>query len=94
MPRTFAYCRVSTLGRTVENQICEIEAAGFLAPPCSLTAAADLRDADILQVIAGQLRQLRAIDRVVAEGGFVLLQPQASQPVCDIHAAPRSPIAV
>jgi putative DNA-invertase from lambdoid prophage Rac len=29
MPRTFAYCRVSTLGRTVENQIREIEAAGF-----------------------------------------------------------------
>jgi putative DNA-invertase from lambdoid prophage Rac len=29
MPRTFAYCRVSTLGQTVENQIREIEAAGF-----------------------------------------------------------------
>jgi putative DNA-invertase from lambdoid prophage Rac len=29
MPRTFAYCRVSTLGHTVENQIREIEAAGF-----------------------------------------------------------------
>ena len=53
-----------------------------------LTAVADLRDADILQVIGGQLRQHRAIDRVVAKGGFVLLQPQASQPVCDIHAAP------
>ena len=26
--RTFAYCRVSTLGQTVENQIREIEAAG------------------------------------------------------------------
>jgi putative DNA-invertase from lambdoid prophage Rac len=29
MPRTFAYCRVSTLGQTVENQIREIEVAGF-----------------------------------------------------------------
>jgi putative DNA-invertase from lambdoid prophage Rac len=29
MPRTFAYCRVSTLGQTVENQIRDIEAAGF-----------------------------------------------------------------
>ena len=27
--RTFAYCRVSTLGQTVENQVREIEAAGF-----------------------------------------------------------------
>jgi DNA invertase Pin-like site-specific DNA recombinase len=29
MARTFAYCRVSTRGQTVENQIREIEAAGF-----------------------------------------------------------------
>ena len=29
MARTFGYCRVSTLGQTVENQIREIEAAGF-----------------------------------------------------------------
>jgi putative DNA-invertase from lambdoid prophage Rac len=29
MARTFAYCRVSTLGQTVENQVREIEAAGF-----------------------------------------------------------------
>ena len=29
MARVFAYCRVSTLGQTVENQIREIEAAGF-----------------------------------------------------------------
>jgi putative DNA-invertase from lambdoid prophage Rac len=27
--RTFAYCRVSTLGQTVENQVREIEVAGF-----------------------------------------------------------------
>lgn len=29
MPRTFAYARVSTIGQTTENQIQEIEAAGF-----------------------------------------------------------------
>jgi putative DNA-invertase from lambdoid prophage Rac len=29
MSRTFAYCRVSTIGQTVQNQIHEIEAAGF-----------------------------------------------------------------
>ena len=29
MPRTFAYVRVSSVGQTTENQIQEIEAAGF-----------------------------------------------------------------
>ena len=29
MPRTFAYVRVSTVGQTTENQVREIEAAGF-----------------------------------------------------------------
>jgi putative DNA-invertase from lambdoid prophage Rac len=29
MSRTFAYCRVSTAGQTTENQVREIEAAGF-----------------------------------------------------------------
>jgi putative DNA-invertase from lambdoid prophage Rac len=29
VPRSFAYCRVSTLGQSVENQVREIEAAGF-----------------------------------------------------------------
>lgn len=29
MPRTFAYCRVSTLDQTTDNQTREIEAAGF-----------------------------------------------------------------
>src|SRR5271166_3660996 len=29
MPRTFAYCRLSTLEQTTENQIHEIESAGF-----------------------------------------------------------------
>ena len=33
MPRTFAYVRVSTTGQTTENQIQEIEAAGFQVEP-------------------------------------------------------------
>ena len=33
MPRTFAYVRVSTIGQTTENQIQEIEAAGFQVEP-------------------------------------------------------------
>lgn len=33
MPRTFAYVRVSTTGQTTENQIQEIEAAGFHFEP-------------------------------------------------------------
>jgi putative DNA-invertase from lambdoid prophage Rac len=33
MPRTFAYCRVSTADQTTENQVREIEAAGFKVEP-------------------------------------------------------------
>ena len=33
MPRTFAYVRVSTSGQTTENQVREIEAAGFKVDP-------------------------------------------------------------
>ena len=33
MPRTFAYVRVSTTGQTTENQIQEIQAAGFQVEP-------------------------------------------------------------
>ena len=33
MSRTFAYCRVSTIGQTTENQIQEIRAAGFDLQP-------------------------------------------------------------
>jgi putative DNA-invertase from lambdoid prophage Rac len=33
MPRTFAYVRVSTAGQTTENQVKEIEAAGFHVEP-------------------------------------------------------------
>ena len=33
MPRTFAYCRVSTADQTTANQVQEIEAAGFAVDP-------------------------------------------------------------
>ena len=33
MPRTFAYLRVSTMGQTTDNQLREIEAAGFKVEP-------------------------------------------------------------
>ena len=33
MPRTFTYVRVSTVGQTTENQVREIEAAGFKVEP-------------------------------------------------------------
>jgi putative DNA-invertase from lambdoid prophage Rac len=33
MPRTFAYCRVSTADQTTDNQLREIEAAGFTVEP-------------------------------------------------------------
>jgi putative DNA-invertase from lambdoid prophage Rac len=38
MPRTFAYVRVSTLGQTVENQVREIQAAGFHVEPHRVVA--------------------------------------------------------
>src|SRR5271166_3128900 len=53
-----------------------------------LAAVADLRDADILQIIGRQPRQHRFVDRVVAKGWRVLLQPKVTQPGRDIHAAP------
>ena len=39
MPRTFAYVRVSTIGQTTENQIQEIEAAGFHVEPRRIVTA-------------------------------------------------------
>jgi len=33
MTRTFAYARVSTVGQTVENQMMEIQSAGFIVEP-------------------------------------------------------------
>jgi len=38
MPRTFAYVRVSTIGQTTDNQILEIESAGFKVDPWRIIA--------------------------------------------------------
>ncbi|HEX7888505.1 MAG TPA: recombinase family protein [Ramlibacter sp.] len=38
MSRTFAYCRVSTSDQTTENQVREIEAAGFAVAPSRVVA--------------------------------------------------------
>ena len=38
MPRTFAYVRVSTAGQTTENQVREIEGAGFKVEPRRVTS--------------------------------------------------------
>ncbi len=40
MPRTFGYVRVSTAGQTTENQVREIEAAGFKVEPCRVVSEA------------------------------------------------------
>lgn len=38
MARTFAYCRVSTVDQTTENQVREVEAAGFSVDPKRIVA--------------------------------------------------------
>jgi len=38
MPRIFCYVRVSTAGQTTENQVREIEAAGFKVEPCRVVS--------------------------------------------------------
>jgi len=38
MPRTFAYLRVSSVSQTIENQVHEIEAAGFKVEPCRVVS--------------------------------------------------------
>lgn len=38
MPRVFAYCRVSTVDQTHENQVLEIQAAGFQLEPRHIVA--------------------------------------------------------
>ena len=48
--------------------------------------------ADILEVVGGQLRQYRAIDRIVAKRRLVLLHPKTVEPLRDVHA--RLPAAL
>ncbi|MBD8649473.1 recombinase family protein [Rhizobium sp. CFBP 13726] len=67
MPRTFAYARVSTTGQSPENQIREIEAAGFHVEPRRI----------ITEKISGStfIRQRREFSRLVdkLEAGDILI---------------------
>ncbi len=74
MPRVFAYVRVSTTGQTTENQIREIEAAGFTVEPRRVvsetisgsTAAAQRRGFIRLQdkLEAGDILVVTKLDRL------------------------------
>jgi hypothetical protein len=46
----------------------------------------DKADAEVLQVVDGQLGQYRSVDRVVAKRLFVLLQSETTEPDPDVHA--------
>jgi putative DNA-invertase from lambdoid prophage Rac len=67
MPRTFAYVRVSTTGQTTENQVQEIEAAGFTVEPHRIVA--ETISGSI--AIARRPGFLRLLDRL--EAGDVLV---------------------
>ncbi|RWK37891.1 recombinase family protein [Mesorhizobium sp.] len=67
MPRTFAYVRVSTMGQTTENQIQEIEAAGFKVEPHRIIA----ETVSGSTAIARRPGFVRLIDRL--EAGDVLV---------------------
>ena len=56
MARTFAYCRVSTLGQTVENQIREIEAAGFAVEKQRLITAIEPRPG-FMKLFGGRMQR-------------------------------------
>jgi hypothetical protein len=43
-------------------------------------------DPDVPEILGGQIGQYGRVDRVVAERPFVLLQSEAVEPVCDVHA--------
>lgn len=67
MSRTFAYCRVSTADQTTDNQVREIEAAGFAVDPKRV----------IVETVSGSVSAMerkgfaRLIDRL--EGGDVVI---------------------
>ena len=67
MPRTFAYCRVSTVGQTVENQVQEIENAGFRVEPKRLVTETISGSS----VIEQRPKFMRLLDRL--ESGDVLV---------------------
>lgn len=68
MPRTFAYARVSTVGQTTENQVLEIQSAGFKVDPRRVVAET------ISGVVAtGQRREFnRLLDRLEPEDVLVV----------------------
>ncbi|MAM10321.1 MAG: resolvase [Rhizobiaceae bacterium] len=67
MPRTFAYVRVSTTGQTTENQLQEIESAGFKVEPRRI----------VTETISGStaIAQRRGFSRLMdkLEGGDILI---------------------
>ena len=69
MPRTFAYLRVSTPGQTTDNQLTEIQAAGFTIEPRRLVT-----ETVSGSIAASQRRGFaRLLDRL--EAGDVLVAP-------------------
>jgi len=67
MARTFSYLRVSTIGQTTENQLQEIEAAGFKIEPRRV-----VRETVSGNVATGQRKQfVRLLDKL--EAGDVLV---------------------
>jgi putative DNA-invertase from lambdoid prophage Rac len=68
MVRTFAYCRVSTLGHTAENQIREIEAAGFHVEKRRLVAETVSGSSAIEQ----RPGFLKLLDRLERDDGLVV----------------------
>lgn len=67
MPRTFAYVRVSMTGQTTENQIQEIEAAGFQVEPRRI----------VTEVVSGStaIKQRRGFSKLMdrLESGDILI---------------------
>ena len=45
----------------------------------------DQRNAEILQIVRGQVPNNLIADLIVAKGGFVLSEVDASQPLADVH---------
>jgi putative DNA-invertase from lambdoid prophage Rac len=77
MARTFAYCRVSTADQTTDNQVREIEAAGFTVEPKRIvteTVSGSLPAGDILIVtkldrLGRNAMDVRAtVEKLAAEG--------------------------
>ena len=58
-----------------------------------LAPMSDEADAEVLEIVGGQLGQYRGVDGVVAKRLLVLLQPETVEPRCDVHARlPAAPI--